>query len=105
MQTPKPCLNCGRVTTNGSRCPECGARHEAGQEARRVRGTRTERGYGNDWLRISREAIRLQPWCSICFATGDLTGDHIVPKKSGGGDDPRNVRVLCRACNSRKGAK
>lgn len=43
--------------------------------------------------------------CVECGATGDLTLDHIYPWSLGGPDTPENLRVLCRPCNSRKGAK
>ncbi|WP_369826057.1 HNH endonuclease [Kitasatospora sp. MBT66] len=32
-----------------------------------------------------------------------LTGDHIIPVSRGGTNEPRNIRVLCRTCNSRRG--
>ena len=31
--------------------------------------------------------------------------DHIVPKSAGGGDELRNLQLLCNACNRRKGTK
>lgn len=43
--------------------------------------------------------------CVECEAPEDLTVDHIVPISRGGGNDPSNLRVLCRPCNSRKGAR
>lgn len=90
----------GRAVTMG-RC----ANHASQQRRRsdQQRGTRTQRGYDNDWLRTVRAAIRAQPWCSWCLAVDDLTGDHIVPKSKGGSNDASNVRVLCRSCNSRRG--
>ena len=43
--------------------------------------------------------------CVQCSATCDLTLDHIWPWSRGGTHDPANLQVLCRSCNSRKGAK
>jgi hypothetical protein len=43
--------------------------------------------------------------CLLCGATDDLTLDHIRPWSLGGPDTVRNLRVLCRPCNSRKGAR
>lgn len=43
--------------------------------------------------------------CVECSATEDLTLDHIYPWSLGGPDTVENLRVLCRSCNSRKGAK
>lgn len=42
--------------------------------------------------------------CRWCGSTEDLTIDHIVPRILGGPTDPTNLQVLCRACNSSKGA-
>lgn len=98
----RPCLDCGRVTRAGSRCPPCGEQYQVRRD--RARGTRTERGYDNDWLRISKQAIKDQPWCSWCLSTEDLTGDHIVPLSKGGTNTRENCRVLCRGCNSKRGA-
>lgn len=43
--------------------------------------------------------------CQVCSGTNDLTLDHIFPWSLGGQDTVENLRVLCRPCNSRKGAK
>ena len=42
--------------------------------------------------------------CKICGAEDDLTIDHIVPVALGGADNSANYQVLCRPCNSAKGA-
>lgn len=43
--------------------------------------------------------------CTECGCTNDLTLDHIHPWSKGGPDAYENLRVLCRPCNSRKGAR
>lgn len=43
--------------------------------------------------------------CISCSATEDLTLDHIYPWSLGGPDTVENLRVLCRPCNSSKGAR
>jgi hypothetical protein len=43
--------------------------------------------------------------CVDCGATEDLTLDHIYPWSLGGPDTYENLRLLCRPCNSRKGAR
>lgn len=43
--------------------------------------------------------------CRHCGATEDLSIDHIVPERLGGTQDPDNLQVLCRSCNSRKGVR
>lgn len=43
--------------------------------------------------------------CVLCRARTNLTLDHIWPWSLGGEDTLDNLRVLCRPCNSRKGAR
>jgi hypothetical protein len=43
--------------------------------------------------------------CLECGTTDDLTLDHIHPWSKGGPDTFENLRVLCRSCNSSKGAR
>jgi 5-methylcytosine-specific restriction endonuclease McrA len=43
--------------------------------------------------------------CVECQATTSLALDHIIPYSAGGEDTVENLRVLCKSCNSRKGAR
>jgi 5-methylcytosine-specific restriction protein A len=89
-------------------CPQPGCRAlvERGRCAgHRLRPTRQQQGYTNEWLRLSRAAIADQPWCSRCGSTDDLTADHIVPLSAGGESVIENMQTLCRSCNSRKGGR
>lgn len=43
--------------------------------------------------------------CVTCGATEDLTLDHIHPRSRAGNDSDKNLRTLCRPCNSSKGAR
>lgn len=74
----------------------------------RLRGTRTQRGYSNRWLKISAAYLCNHPLCAECQRQGKITPatevDHIVPHK---GDkklfwDPSNWQPLCHECHSRK---
>lgn len=40
--------------------------------------------------------------CVYCGAEDDMTVDHLVPRRYGGSDQPRNLVPACRSCNSRK---
>lgn len=105
----RPCLDCGRLTTNPSRCDA----HMAVWNARveRRRGSSTARGYGAAWRKVARVVMdkHLSTYGHYCpgfevpaHAASDLTVDHIQPRSLGGSDQPDNLRVLCRGCNSRK---
>jgi hypothetical protein len=100
---PRACLDCGQPTRDGSRCHRCLAATYKAEDQRR--GNRHQRGYTNDWARLAKEAIRRQPWCTDCGHWGStdnpLTGDHLRwPAETL--DD---VDVVCKKCNSRRGAK
>lgn len=43
--------------------------------------------------------------CQECSSTENLSLDHIIPWSLNGPDTVENLRVLCRSCNSRKGAR
>lgn len=98
----QPCLACHRPTTNGTRCPTCSTRYETARVAQR--GTRAQRGYGYRWVKARNAAVKASPICEDCGATEDLTGEHIIPRKEGGGVQ-EIIPVLCRRCNSRRGGK
>jgi len=43
--------------------------------------------------------------CGACLITSKLTLDHVIPVSAGGANDPDNLQLLCRSCNSRKGVR
>lgn len=103
-------------------CSICGAAYERDMEraqcetckpkddgAREVdRGNRHERGYDNTWQRLSKRARQLQPFCLDCGATDDLTGDHTEEawkrREAGKVIRLQDIEVVCRRCNSERGA-
>lgn len=90
--TMKLCVICGEPCES-SRCNE----HPA---PAKPKTSATQRGYTSSWDRLSKRARQIQPWCSACGTKDDLTGDHLRwPAKS-----LKDVDVLCRSCNSAKGA-
>lgn len=56
---------------------------------------------------MSERVRRVVGACEDCGSTDDLTVDHVVPVALGGPmlPGPEGVRVLCRSCNSSKGAR
>lgn len=59
-------------------------------------------------LKLSRRSVfaRDNFTCQYCGTHGkDLTIDHVVPKRHGGGAHWENLVACCRRCNTRKGDK
>jgi len=105
----RPCLDCGTLTSNPSRCDT----HQALWNRKRdqQRGSATARGYGSAWQRTANRVLAQHravygDWCPgwQCEAhpARDLTVDHIVPRSRGGSDTRENLAVLCRSCNGAK---
>lgn len=103
----KPCLDCGRLSP-GSRCPT----HTRDRDAATTRGKRERRPYTHGEQERRAQAVRDHValygyWCPGYLVephpAHDLTGDHPTPV-AGGGREDQPLAVLCRRCNSRKGA-
>ncbi len=106
---PRPmkwCLDCDAeilAMGGGPRCASC------------QRGKR--RTYDRGWRKVSKAAIaaHLREYGPVCpgwfgqsphtVDPAELTGDHVTPRAAGGAGDVDNVAVLCRSCNSAKGAR
>jgi len=90
----------------GKTCRLCALERGRGRDrtrrdpAQKVRNTYRYR-------RFRAAVIAAHPWCERCGTTADLTIDHIEPmeRNLARALDPTNVRVWCRRCNSRKGAR
>jgi hypothetical protein len=104
----RPCLDCGRPTLRGYRCPDCGRAENTAQH-NPVRDGRLRR-VARRMLAEHRRTVG--PWCPgdgpahDAHPEYDLTVDHVVPVSAGGAPTDRaNLRVLCRSWNSAKGAR
>lgn len=95
--------------------PGCSARVPRGhckahrQAQERIRGTRQERGYTDQWVRYSRHRLAQHPWCVGYptpheVATLATVTDHRLNAK----DHPElfwaeaNHQSLCATCHARK---
>lgn len=92
MSAKKSCAVCG-IVSDSPRCP-------AHTYIPPMKAASHLRGYDHNWRKLSKLARQLQPYCSRCHATTDLTCDHLVWPAVTLSD----VDVLCRRCNSVKGA-
>lgn len=110
---PRPCAHpgCRKYAQEGRLyCKEHSEQRKRESEASRMRGTRTERGYSNAWLRASKLFLMRHPLCAECARHGIATPatevDHIIPHR---GNmklfwDRSNWQPLCHECHSRKTA-
>lgn len=103
MPLLKPCVDCGELSQS-RRCPEhtpSPPDHHAGRSS-------AARGYDYRWQKLSERARKLQPFCLDCGTTEDLTTDHTPEawKRKAAGKVVRlqDVAVVCRSCNSKRGA-
>ena len=61
-----------------------------------------QRNYDSIFVKIGRrDGFR----CVHCSSSDDLAIDHIIALARGGTNDLENLQLLCRSCNSRKGAR
>lgn len=106
------CPDCGvPITvddTGEPRCGDCLPIHRLEVGRGRIRGTPAQRGYDKLWERLSKRARRLQPWCSDCGATDDLSTDHSTAawqaRAAGRSITLDMVDVVCLRCNGERGA-
>jgi 5-methylcytosine-specific restriction protein A len=76
----------------------------------RERGTRTERGYDNAWLRAARSFLADNPYCLHHHQAGEIKRAEVVDHiKAHRGNrelfwDVSNWQPLCKPCHDRKTA-
>lgn len=107
------CSECGAVYerhSSSSRCDECRPPRErtvALVMRERNRPQHRGAGYGAVWDRLSKRARKLQPFCSDCGRTDDLTADHSpeawARQQAGKAIRLEDIDVVCRRCNSERG--
>lgn len=100
----RPCLSCGVMVADASRCEQCrlfvrGLDRRSRPDSR----SSSSRGYGWSWQKLSARARELQPFCSACGSTEDLQADHTPRawKRYNEGKPVRlqDIDVLCGPCN------
>lgn len=94
---PRPCLDCGTLADNGSRCPACRAKYETQRAARRA----PRPHYGGDYARRAKAVRDTATACWICgegARAGDpWQADHVVPR-----DPASPLAPAHRSCNIRR---
>jgi hypothetical protein len=98
MKPARPCLNCGTLTTNGTRCPICTTQHN------RLHPKPERPHYRGDYKRRARKVRAEAVACWLCGqgarADDPWTADHVTP-----GDPDSILLAAHRSCNSRRGAR
>lgn len=90
------------VRGKDSRCEKHQKEYEARQDA--SRGSASDRGYDARWQRIRAKFLRDNPYCEKCGKPATVA-HHIIRRRNGGPDSPRNLMALCASCHSRLHAK
>lgn len=107
------CPDCGTPferddSYRGAACPDCTPPDDGSKRARRAVGTTAQRGYGYRWQQLSKRARELSPLCEDCGSPDDLTTDHTTEAwerlQAGKSIGLQHVAVVCRRCNSERGA-
>jgi hypothetical protein len=99
--TRRRCLDCGNVTTNGTRCETCHTELRRARERGRHRPPRIRPHYAGDYQRRARFVRQNATVCWICLQgprpNDPWTADHLTP------GDPKSVLLPAhRSCNSRR---
>lgn len=108
----KPCRlkSCSTLTRNKNGYCDEHASHASGwKRTQDKKGTPEERGYGTEWKKLRKVILeRDAGLCQVCFSRGMIKlakeVDHIIPKSSGGNDDPSNLQSICKVCHRVKTA-
>jgi 5-methylcytosine-specific restriction endonuclease McrA len=93
---PKSCLECGVAIPSGYRC----VRHNKIRE--RIRNAQPKRQLYKDPLYMAYVKGSV---CNHCGSAQNLTRDHVISIRAGGGNNISNLQTLCLTCNSAKGAR
>ena len=98
-----------RVGGYDNRCKPCTKERDASRKRKRSKEAEAAHDHSRRGAKASVWTYRFigdthRPACAACDKTEDLTYDHITPIKLGGTSDWWNFQLLCRSCNSKKGA-
>jgi hypothetical protein len=99
---PKPCLDCGVLTSGGSRCETHQRRVDDLAEMRRALIKKTLNTYGGDYKRRAKQVRETAVVCHLCgegARVGDpWQADHLVA-----GDANSPLAAAHGSCNRRRG--
>ena len=103
---PKPCLDCGRLTTGGNRCVVHQQRVEDLHEAKRAQIKKATGQYSGDYRKRAAQVRATALVCHLCgdgFRLSDpWVADHVDASSHG---DVAELRAAHRSCNAKRGNK
>lgn len=115
----EPCARCHETLVikhgRGYQAKQCLSCRREVQRLKDAQKNHARRAAGRDVLSVDQLAARDGSRCQICRRKIDLSRsgqdqwgpsiDHILPVSRGGTNDPANLRLAHRRCNSSRGAK
>lgn len=94
MPVVRPCIVCGQLTGNGTRCARCQSKRDADRNRRSPYQSAA-------WRRIRRARRAAgQIACAVCGSTRYVAQHHVDNVTAGGDLDGRTV-ALCASCHGR----
>ena len=104
---PNPCLVCGKLSRNGSRCEVHQAQLDQAHEARRARVKKETKQYSGSYNRLARIVRQTATQCAICklgaLPNDTWQADHIVPASEVYSLD--QLQAVHASCNRARGNK
>lgn len=103
----RPCKQCRKLTRNANGYCDAHShiyeekRNKARKDHDKKRGTRTQRGYGNKWLCIRAQFLRLNPLCARCNEHGVVKQANCVHHLDHNQHNNKheNLQSLCHDCH------
>ena len=103
---PKPCLDCGRLTTGGNRCQVHQQRVEQLHEIKRSQIKKDSGQYSGSYRKRAAIVRATAVTCHLCGEGARLSdpwvADHVDPGSHG---DSAELRAAHKSCNERRGSK
>lgn len=100
----QPCLDCGKLTRNGSRCEAHQRRKEAEWDAVKADRKRSTGQYSGDYKKRAKFVRATAEYCWLCGggpkADDPWQADHVIP-----GDPDSPLAPAHRSCNAARGNK
>lgn len=79
---------------------------QAEKKVKKIHSQRRRSDFAKNYDQLMLALIERDGYkCAVCGTIENLTIDHVIPLSKGGSDEIKNLRILCRAHNSKKSDK